>query len=63
MKTTSIAPVDLKNVPGGSLDMCAGSLTPWNTHLGGEEYDYNGEQQELIIQYCSASLDPLLRWY
>ena len=42
MKTTSIAPVDLKTVHG-ALDMCAGSVTPWDTHLGGEEFDPDGE--------------------
>lgn len=41
---------DLRNVDfravGGLWIPCAGSLTPWNTHLGGEEYEPNARQFE-----------------
>lgn len=41
LKVKSITPIDFKSV-GGTIINCAGSTTPWNTHLGGEEdYDLN----------------------
>jgi len=40
-KAVKTEPIDFKSV-GGTIINCAGSLTPWNTHLGGEEdYDLN----------------------
>ncbi len=35
-------PADLSKVNGGWVH-CAGSVTPWNTHLGSEEYEPNAE--------------------
>jgi secreted PhoX family phosphatase len=35
-------PADLSKVKGGWVH-CAGSVTPWNTHLGSEEYEPNAE--------------------
>ncbi len=41
LKVKNITPIDFKTV-GGTIINCAGSTTPWNTHLGGEEdYDLN----------------------
>jgi len=41
---------NLKNIPmnaiGGLWIPCAGSLSPWNSHLGGEEYEPNARQFE-----------------
>lgn len=37
LTATSTKPIDLSGV-GGVWDPCAGSVTPWNTHLGSEEY-------------------------
>jgi len=40
-KAIKTEPIDFKDV-GGTIINCAGSLTSWNTHLGGEEdYDLN----------------------
>ncbi|MDO8932851.1 MAG: DUF839 domain-containing protein, partial [Rhodocyclaceae bacterium] len=41
----SIANIDMKDI-GGLWIPCAGSLTPWNTHIGGEEYEPNARQFE-----------------
>ncbi|WP_276356606.1 alkaline phosphatase PhoX [Cohnella caldifontis] len=42
-KTGELTPVDLKKIDFSSVDglwiPCNGSLTPWNTHLGSEEYE------------------------
>jgi secreted PhoX family phosphatase len=42
--------VDLKNVDAASVQgiwtPCAASLTPWGTHLGGEEYEPNAREFE-----------------
>ena len=35
-------PADFSKVKGGWVH-CAGSVTPWNTHLGSEEYEPNAE--------------------
>jgi hypothetical protein len=36
---TRMQPVDLSGPAGGAWIMCAGSVSPWNSHLGGEEYE------------------------
>jgi len=36
-------PIDFSGVNGGWVH-CAGSVTPWNTHLGSEEYPPDGKQ-------------------
>lgn len=49
-KTGRLKVVDLTNVDasasGGIWTPCAGSLTPWGTHLGGEEYEPNAKEFE-----------------
>ncbi len=41
LKVKSITPIDFSSVAGTIIN-CAGSQTPWNTHLGGEEdYELN----------------------
>jgi secreted PhoX family phosphatase len=49
-KTGRLKVVDLANVDasasGGIWTPCAGSLTPWGTHLGGEEYEPNAKEFE-----------------
>jgi len=41
LSITSTRPVDFSGVHG-LWNPCAGSITPWNTHLGGEEYPQDG---------------------
>lgn len=47
-KTGRLRVVDLKNVDSAAVDgiwtPCAASLTPWGTHLGGEEYEPNAKE-------------------
>jgi secreted PhoX family phosphatase len=49
-KTGLLKVVDLANVDasasGGIWTPCAGSMTPWGTHLGGEEYEPNAKEFE-----------------
>lgn len=42
LTVSSISNVDLKSVEGIWIP-CAASLTPWNTHLAGEEYEPNAK--------------------
>lgn len=47
-KTGRLRVVDLNNVDAAAVDgiwtPCAASLTPWGTHLGGEEYEPNAKE-------------------
>ncbi len=45
LKATALANIDMKSI-GGLWIPCAASLTPWNTHLAGEEYEPNARQFE-----------------
>jgi secreted PhoX family phosphatase len=46
-------PADFSKVKGGWVH-CAGSVTPWNTHLGSEEYEPNAE----LYDSKTANIDP-----
>lgn len=49
-RTGKLRVVDLNNVDAVAIDgiwtPCAASLTPWGTHLGGEEYEPNAKEYE-----------------
>jgi secreted PhoX family phosphatase len=45
LKATQLSNIDMKSI-GGLWIPCAASLTPWNTHLAGEEYEPNARQFE-----------------
>lgn len=45
LKVTDTKPVDFSN-DGGIWTPCAGSLSPWNTHLGSEEYEPDAKAHE-----------------
>jgi hypothetical protein len=51
LSTKSIQAVDTKPI-SGAMNLCAGSLTPWNTHLGGEEDDPDGAWPAVHIRAC-----------
>jgi hypothetical protein len=42
-------PVNASNV-GGILNPCAGSVTPWNTHLGSEESDLMRRHSGMLLE-------------
>lgn len=46
MKPVSTRPLDFSAF-GGYWDPCAGSVTPWNTHLGSEEYPQDARAFEM----------------
>jgi secreted PhoX family phosphatase len=45
LRATSLSNINMGAI-GGLWIPCAASLTPWNTHLGGEEYEPNAQQFE-----------------
>jgi secreted PhoX family phosphatase len=45
LKASNLANIDMKSI-GGLWIPCAASLTPWNTHLAGEEYEPNARHFE-----------------
>ncbi len=53
MKPVSTRPLDFSAL-GGFWDPCAGSVTPWNTHLGSEEYPQDARAFE-----TAATLEEL----
>ncbi|MCO6185120.1 PhoX family phosphatase [Rhizobium sp. L1K21] len=64
MTPISTRPVDFSSV-GGLWVPCAGSVTPWNTHLGSEEYSPNADEVERARTY--GQLDdymlPMARYF
>ncbi len=64
MTPISTRPVDFSAV-GGLWVPCAGSVTPWNTHLGSEEYSPNADAFERARTY--GQLDdymlPMARYF
>lgn len=43
LTATATQAADLSAIRG-TKDLCAGMITPWNTHLGGEEYELDAER-------------------
>lgn len=57
LSVKAIQAVDTKPI-GGTINLCAGSLTTWNTHLGGEEDDPDArvwESYTTIANFSSNS--------
>lgn len=46
-------PIDFSGVKGGFVH-CAGSVTPWGTHMGSEEYEPNAREWVDSIQFPSG---------
>jgi uncharacterized protein len=54
LKVTDTKPVDFSN-DGGIWTPCAGILSPWNTHLGSEEYEPDAKSHELNPENSSVT--------
>ncbi|NUO52527.1 MAG: DUF839 domain-containing protein, partial [Polyangiaceae bacterium] len=62
---TSTKPVDFSTVHG-LWNPCAGSVTPWNTHLGSEEYPQDARQTEgatTVANVTGSSNLNMLRYF
>ena len=55
-------PIDFSVVGGGWLH-CAGSLTPWNTHLGSEEYEPDARTFDVTVSYGANERVELMAQY
>lgn len=64
-KTGDLTPVTLKKIDfsgvGGLWIPCNGSLTPWNTHLGSEEYEPDARVSETDPK--KTNVDPFTQYY
>lgn len=61
----STRPVDFSGVHG-LWNPCAGSVTPWNTHLGSEEYPQDARQTETattVANVTGSSNTNMLRYF
>lgn len=58
MTVASTKPIDLSGVDG-VWDPCAGSVTPWNTHLGSEEYPDDARAIEAAAALTDINEDTL----
>ncbi|MBI1417485.1 MAG: DUF839 domain-containing protein [Limimaricola sp.] len=58
---TGLKPVDLSAAFGG-FDFCAGVATPWGSHLGGEEWDFNAREFEAAGEQ-DADFDKYLMYF
>lgn len=57
-------PIDFSTIAGGWVH-CAGSVTPWNTHLGSEEYEPDAREFEeaATMDDWSSYAQPMLRYF
>ncbi len=64
LAAVSTKPVDFK-ADGGLWWPCAGSVTPWNTHLGSEEYPANARDIEAAtkIEDIDDEFKPIARYF
>jgi secreted PhoX family phosphatase len=64
-KTGVLTPVTLKKVDFSGVDglwiPCNGSLTPWNTHLGSEEYE--PDARAFQADNTKANVNPFVQYY
>jgi secreted PhoX family phosphatase len=58
---TGLKPVDLSAAYGG-FDFCAGMATPWGSHLGGEEWDFDARAFE-AAGFVDQDFDKYLAYF
>ena len=54
LTVTDMTPIDF-SADGGIWTPCAGSLSPWNTHLGSEEYEPDAKAHEANPEKSSVT--------
>ena len=55
--------IDFSKVEGGWVH-CAGSVTPWGTHLGSEEYEPDAKDVEAVTGKMTKDYDnDMARYY
>lgn len=65
LSITSTRPIDFSSVHG-LWNPCAGSVTPWTTHLGSEEYPQDARQTDTattVAQVTGSSNTNMLRYF
>lgn len=62
LSMTSLQAIDLSSV-WGSASLCAGSHTPWNTHLGGEEWDPDARVYENATTISATGISRMLPYF
>lgn len=55
-------PIDFSKVKGGWVH-CAGSVTPWNTHLGSEEYEPDADKRSSTTGSIDDYYDIMSEYY
>lgn len=55
-------PIDFSSVRGGWVH-CAGSVTPWNTHLGSEEYEPDADKRDPATGSINDYYDAMAAYY
>jgi secreted PhoX family phosphatase len=67
--TGALTPISTRNIDfsawGGLWVPCAGSVTPWNTHLGSEEYppDARSVEEAVTTDDIDDYFKPMLRYF
>ncbi len=62
LSAVSTRPLNFSGVRGGWVH-CAGSVTPWNTHLGGEEYEPDMRQRDPVTGEIDDYYAPMADYY
>jgi len=62
LTATATRPIDFSGIKGG-WSHCAGSVTPWNSHLGSEEYEPDAEQHDIKTGRIDSYYQPMARFY
>ncbi|GAB4821502.1 hypothetical protein N2152v2_008548 [Parachlorella kessleri] len=64
LKAVSTKPVNLTGV-GGGWNLCAGSVTPWNSQIGGEEYEPDARlfEQAASLDKVNSAIIDFVRYY
>lgn len=57
-KIDTLRYISQKDEPGGGYVHCAGQATPWNSHLGSEEYESDAKTVETTVDAKGFTNDP-----